>query len=62
MKLFLCFLVVSLGSFSCSPIESRKAGGGAWDDTPVGQALDANAPLPEDSFSGGQSYEQWRRR
>ena len=62
MKLILSVLVVSFFALSCSPIDPHTAGGGAFDDSAVGQALDANGPLPEDNIGGAQSFEQWRER
>lgn len=62
VKVILPVLAILFCAFSCTPIDSRKAGGGAFDDSPVGQALDANAPLPEDNISGARSFEEWRER
>lgn len=62
MKLTLSILAVSFCALSCTPINQHKAGGGAFDDSEVGQALDANAPLPEDSINGARSFEEWRER
>ncbi len=59
--LFASSVVVLLCSVSCNLVHERQAGGGAWDDSEVGQAIDANAPLPGDSVaSGTRSYEEWR--
>ena len=62
VKLILSVLAVSFCAFSCTPIHEHQAGGGAFDDSQVGQALDANAPLPEDNISGARSFEEWRER
>ncbi|MGC6427324.1 MAG: hypothetical protein ACON5H_10065 [Akkermansiaceae bacterium] len=45
---------------SCESTDSRKAGGGAFDDSYLGPRLDANAPLDDPSAPASDSYEQWR--
>lgn len=62
VKLTLSVLAVSLLVLSCAPVHERQAGGGAFDESQVAQALDANAPLPEDSIDGARSFEEWRER
>ena len=61
VKLILSVLAVCFLGFSCTPIDPHTAGGGAFDDSAVGQALDSNGPLPGDRTIGGaESFEQWR--
>ncbi|MGJ8723159.1 MAG: hypothetical protein ACSHYB_01270 [Roseibacillus sp.] len=62
MKVTLSVLAVAFCALSCTPVHKHQAGGGAFDDSQVGQALDANAPLPEDNISGARSFEEWRER
>lgn len=62
MKITVCLLAITLCGFSCTSTEDRRAGGGAWDDSQVGKALDANAPLPDDKPDTLQGFEEWRRR
>lgn len=45
---------------SCESTNSRKAGGGAFDDSFLGPKLDANAALADPNAPGSKSYEQWR--
>ena len=49
-----------LSATSCIPVDDRRAGGGAFDDSPVGQALDANTALPDEDISSSRSFQQWR--
>jgi len=46
---------------SCESTNSRRAGGGAFDESDLGRKLDANIPLDApDSPKSRSSYEQWR--
>ena len=47
---------------SCESTNSRKAGGGAFDDSYLGPKLDANAALPDANDPSSESYEQWRNQ
>ena len=61
VKVILSLLAVSFLGLSCTRVHPRAAGGGAFDDSAVGQALDANGPLPGDNITGeARSFEQWR--
>ncbi|MBK1834703.1 hypothetical protein [Roseibacillus ishigakijimensis] len=62
MKFILSLLALSFCFLSCAPVHKYQAGGGAFDDSEVGQALDANAPLPEDDINGPRSFEEFRAR
>ncbi len=62
VKLILSILAVSFSVLSCTPVHERQAGGGAFDDSEVGKALDANAPLPQDNINAARSFEEWRER
>ena len=62
VKLTFTVLPALVCALSCTPIDSRKAGGGAYDDSEVAQALDANAPLPEDGPEASRSFEEWREQ
>ena len=45
---------------SCESTNSRRAGGGAFDDSELGRKLDANSHLDDPEIPGERSYEQWR--
>ncbi|MEJ6579374.1 MAG: hypothetical protein QNL33_03805 [Akkermansiaceae bacterium] len=45
---------------SCESTNSRRAGGGAFDDSQLGRKLDANAHLEDPETPGKRSFEQWR--
>jgi len=45
---------------SCESTNSRRAGGGAFDNSELGRKLDANAHLEDPETPGERSYEQWR--
>lgn len=62
VKLILSILAVSFCALSCAPVNEHQAGRGAFDESPVGQALDANAPLPGDHVGGSGSFEEWKGR
>ena len=51
--------LVSLFS-SCESTDSRRAGGGAFDNSELGRKLDANSHLEDPEIPGERSYEQWR--
>ena len=51
--------VVSLLS-SCESTNSRRAGGGAFDNSELGRKLDANSHLEDPEIPGERSYDQWR--
>ena len=52
-------VLVSLLS-SCESTNSRRAGGGAFDNSELGRKLDANAHLEDPETPGDRSFEQWR--
>ncbi|MEM9079330.1 MAG: hypothetical protein AAGC74_01410 [Verrucomicrobiota bacterium] len=63
MKFVLSFLVGLLGLVvSCAPVDKREAGGGAFDDSELARALDANAALPGENQGGARSFEEWREQ
>ena len=62
MKLTLSVLAVSFCALSCAPVNEHRAGGGAFDESEVAKALDANAPLPQDRIGSARSFEEWRDR
>ncbi|GHC51492.1 hypothetical protein [Roseibacillus persicicus] len=62
MKITLSVLALMFCAVSCTPVHQHQAGGGAFDDSHVGQALDSNTSLPEDSIDGARSFEEWRER
>ena len=47
---------------SCESTDSRKAGGGAFDDSHLGPKLDANAAVDDSSSPSSGSFEQWRNQ
>jgi len=47
---------------SCESTNSRRAGGGAFDDSELGRKLDANAHLDDPEIPGQRSFEQWREQ
>jgi len=47
---------------SCESTNSRRAGGGAFDDSELGRKLDANSHLDDPEIPGDRSYEQWRNQ
>ncbi len=51
---------LSMVLLSCESTNSRRAGGGAFDDTPMGRTLDANAVVPEAEDLAGESFGAWR--
>lgn len=51
---------LSMMLLSCESTNSRRAGGGAFDDTPMGRTLDANAVVPETEDLAGESFGAWR--
>lgn len=60
----LCLAILSVAFVSvlasCEATNSRRAGGGAFDESELGRKLDANAHLDDPSIPGGRSFEQWR--
>lgn len=58
------FAIISMVSVSvlasCESTNSRRAGGGAFDDSELGRKLDANSHLNDPEIPGERSYEQWR--
>lgn len=55
--------VVLLGFLvSCESTNSRKAGGGAFDDSYLGPKLDANSAIDDPASPESESYEQWRNQ
>jgi hypothetical protein len=53
--------VVIVSAFaSCESTNSRRAGGGAFDESELGRKLDANSHLDDPEIPGERSYEQWR--
>jgi hypothetical protein len=68
MVIFMKLLFVSpfffLAAFfvSCESTNSRKAGGGAFDDSFLGPKLDANSALEDPYSPGSSSFEQWREK
>ncbi len=63
-----CILVcagLGLALCSCQTVDSHTAGGGAFDDSYLGQRLDSNNPNLEDNQdakgkTAPPSYTQWR--
>lgn len=55
--LFLAGLFVS-----CESTTSRRAGGGAFDESEMARKLDANSHLDDPEIPGAKSYEQWRNQ
>ncbi|YCM44231.1 hypothetical protein V2O64_23265 [Verrucomicrobiaceae bacterium 227] len=55
----LAFLSLSF-LVSCESTNSRRAGGGAFDNSELGRKLDANAHLEDPEIPGERSFEQWR--
>ena len=57
-------LTIALGAsivlVSCESTDSRRAGGGAFDDTPMGKTLDGNAIVPDQEDLAQDSFEAWR--
>ena len=58
----LAFAVSSLFLTSCESTNSRRAGGGAFDDSHLGPKLDANSHLDDPETPGARSYEEWREQ
>jgi len=64
----ICFLIcagLGLAFCSCESVNSRTAGGGAFDDSYLGRRLDSNNPNLEDNQdekgkTAPRSYNQWR--
>lgn len=58
---FAIFAILSFSFLaSCESTSSRRAGGGAFDNSELGRKLDANAHLEDPEIPGERSYEQWR--
>jgi hypothetical protein len=47
---------------SCESTNSRRAGGGAFDESELGRKLDANSHLDDPEIPGDRSYDQWREQ
>ena len=45
---------------SCESTNSRRAGGGAFDESELGRKLDANSHLDDPEIPGERTFEQWR--
>ena len=45
---------------SCESVNSKRAGGGAFDESEMGRKLDANSHLPDPDIPGGRSFEEYR--
>ena len=50
----------SLTLISCESVDSRRAGGAAFDDTPMARTLDSSAVVPDDEELANRSFEAWR--
>jgi len=61
-SIFLSTLAVisGLALSSCESINSKRAGGGAFDESELGRKLDANSHLPDPHIPGERSFEEWR--
>ena len=46
---------------SCESTNRRRAGGGAFDDTPMGKNLDGSAIVPDTEDLAKESFEAWRQ-
>jgi len=57
------FLALVIPGFlvSCESTNSRRAGGGAFDDTPMGKTLDGNGVVPDEEDLANESFEAWRQ-
>lgn len=53
-------LVVPAFLVSCESTNSRRAGGGAFDDSQMGRTLDGNGIVPDPESPANQSLEDWR--
>jgi hypothetical protein len=53
-------LVIPTLVVSCESTNSRRAGGGAFDGTPMGETLDGNAIVPDQEDLAKRSFEAWR--
>jgi hypothetical protein len=62
VKYSLAALVMTFCALSCSPVHKHQSGGGAYDSSALGPVLDANGPLPSESYDGARSFEEWRER
>jgi hypothetical protein len=68
MRAICCSLIcvgLGLAMSSCETVDHRHAGGGAFDDSYLGQRLDSNNPNLEDNQNERgktmpPSYGQWR--
>lgn len=63
MKFFLGLFVALVSPallVSCESANSRRAGGGAFDDTPMGRTLDGNGLIPDQEKLANESFEAWR--
>ena len=61
MKLFMSLLLLLSISFfvsSCASGDTRRAGGGAYDDSAFARGLDANNPAALEGHT--RSYDGWR--
>jgi hypothetical protein len=49
---------------ACQTVDSRTAGGGAYDESQLARELDSNNPGIEDHLDepGAESFEQWREQ
>ena len=45
---------------SCEAVNSKRAGGGAFDESETGRRLDANSHLPDPDIPSGRSFEEYR--
>ena len=45
---------------SCESINSKRAGGGAFDESEWGRKLDANSHLPDPDIPRERTFEEWR--
>ena len=61
-RIFLSTLAVIsvLTLTSCESVNSKRAGGGAFDESETGRKLDANSHLPDPDIPGGRSFEEYR--
>ena len=61
-RIFLSTLAVIsvLILISCESVNSKRAGGGAFDESETGRKLDANSHLPDPDIPGGRSFEEYR--
>jgi len=62
MKSVLSVLFLAGLFVSCESTASRRAGGGAFDESEMARKLDANSHLDDPEAPGAKSYEQWRNQ